>query len=231
MDTKEKLFNQLKGGLVVSCQALPGEPLFKEEGDIMPLMAKAAVMAGACGIRANSVRDITQIKEAVKLPVIGIVKKKYKGFAQHITVTMKEIDELVVCKTDIIALDCTNRLRPDGRSVSEFIKAIKDKYPEVILMADVSNYEEGVVAVEAGIDCVGTTLSGYTGEETTTEPDYELVKKLSDNLKTIIIAEGKIHYPEQAKKMVECGADVIVVGGAITRPLEIAKRFIDAIKE
>jgi len=226
---KNELFEKLKGGLVVSCQALPGEPLYKSEGGVMPLMAKAAVMAGACAIRANSVRDIEEIKATVDLPVIGIIKKKYDGFTQHITVTMAEIDALMSCGTDIIALDCTDRPRPDGRTVKEFVEAIKSKYPNCILMADISNYKEAKMAVEAGVDCVGTTLSGYTGEVTSNEPDFELVKNISANLDTIVIAEGKIHYPDQAKKMIEYGADIIVVGGAITRPQEITNRFIDAI--
>ena len=120
---KEKLFAQIKGGLIVSCQALEHEPLYTKEGGVMPLMAKAAAMSGAVGIRANTVRDITQIKEVVDLPVIGIIKKDYPGTPMYITVTMKEVDELVACGVDILAVQGTGALRPDGSTSAEFIRA------------------------------------------------------------------------------------------------------------
>ena len=130
---KEKLFAQIKGGLIVSCQALETEPLYTKEGGVMPLMAKAAAMSGAVGIRANTVRDITQIKQVVDLPVIGIIKKDYPGTPMYITVTMKEVDELVACGVDILAVQGTAALRPNGMTSPEFIKAIKEKYPDQLL--------------------------------------------------------------------------------------------------
>lgn len=229
---KEKIFEKIKGKLIVSCQALPGEPLYIENGTIMPLMARAAKMAGASGIRTNGVLDVKEIKKEVDLPVIGLIKKQYGDFPQYITVTMKEIDELVEAGADIIALDCTMRERVDGKTINEFIKEIKEKYKNIILMADISTFEEGVNAEKAGIDIVGTTLSGYTPYSEKKEgPDYELVEKLVQNLSIPVIAEGRIHEPKQAKKMLELGAFAIVVGGAITRPLEIATRFIKTMEE
>lgn len=227
---KEKLFEQIKGGLIVSCQALETEPLYTKEGGVMPLMAKAAAMSGAVGIRANTVRDITQIKQVVDLPVIGIIKKDYPGTPMYITVTMKEVDELVACGVDILAVQGTAAIRPDGSTSAQFIRAIKAKYPDQLLMADCDNFENAMLCAEAGADFVGTTMRGYTPEtQGINDIDFEFVHKLAAECPAKIIAEGHIHYPEQAVKALEAGAFALVVGGAITRPAEITARFTGAI--
>ncbi len=225
--TKELLLEHLKGQLIVSCQALPEEPLYCEEMSLMPFMAKAAALAGAKGIRANTVRDIEAIKKVVNLPVIGIIKKQYEGGPQYITVSMEEIDQLVAVGADIVALDCTLQDRYDGLHINDFLAAIRKKYPELLLMADISTFEEAQNAEAQGIDFIGTTLSGYTPYSTKVEgPDFALIERLVRELNTPVIAEGRVHTPADAKKMIDLGAHCVVVGGAITRPLEIAKHFI-----
>ena len=228
---KEELFEQLKGKIIVSCQAVPGEPLYVEEKSIMYLMARAAKQAGTPAIRTSSIRDVIAIKEETGLPVIGLIKIKYEGFESYITPTMKEVDELAAAGSDVIAFDCTAQKRGDGKTIDEFIVEVRKKYPDAILMADISTYEEGINAWRLGVDMVGTTMSGYTAHSPKTDgPDYELVKRLSAEVDIPVIGEGRVHSPEQAVEMLNAGAFAVVVGGAITRPLEIAQRFIKAVE-
>ena len=234
---KEKLFEQIKGGLIVSCQALETEPLYTKEGGVMPLMAKAAAMSGAVGIRANTVRDITQIKQVVDLPVIGIIKKDYPGTPMYITVTMKEVDELVACGVDILAVQGTAAIRPDGSTSAQFIRAIKAKYPDQLLMADCDNFENAMLCAEAGADFVGTTMRGYTPEtQGINDIDFEFVHKLAAECPAKIIAEGHIHYPEQAVKALEAGKSMFTPQGEMPENgprtvLRILKEFDKNVRE
>ena len=231
--TKKEILDAIHGQMIISCQAVEGEPLYVEEKSIMYLMARAAKQAGTPAIRTSSIRDVVAIKEETGLPVIGLVKIQYPGYEGYITPTMKEVDDLTAAGADVVALDCTLRKRGDGTTVNEFIAQIKEKYPDIILMADISNYEEGINAWKCGVDIVGTTMSGYTAYTISgnDEPDYELMERLARDTDIPVIGEGRIHYPDQAVRALQTGVWAIVVGGAITRPLEIALRFQKKIRE
>ena len=126
--TNQEILAKLKGGLIVSCQALASEPLHSSY--IMSRMAFAAKEGGACGIRSNSPEDIIEIRKTVDLPVIGLHKVDYDDSDIYITPTMKEIDALVATGVEIIALDATNRIRPGGLTLTEFFTEVRAKYPD-----------------------------------------------------------------------------------------------------
>ncbi|GAE32508.1 N-acetylmannosamine-6-phosphate 2-epimerase [Halalkalibacter hemicellulosilyticus] len=224
------MLSAIKGQLIVSCQALRDEPLYGSK--IMGRMAYAAMLGGAKAIRANSIVDIREIKKSVQLPVIGIIKADYPSSDVIITPTEKEIDLLYEEGVDMIALDATNRIRPNGQTINEFFPSIRRRYPNQLFMADCSTFEEGLMATELGFDCIATTLSGYTNAtKGKTLPDISLVKHLAKKLSIPIVAEGGIQTPKQLKQLFEVGAYSAVVGSAITRPLEITKRFVNEIAE
>ena len=231
--TKQELFSIMKGTIIVSCQATPGEPLYMRDQSVMYLMARAAKQAGAKMIRTSSVRDIVEIKEETGLPVIGLIKREYPGYTGRITMTMREVDECMEAMADIVSIDCTDCERGDGLTAPEFLREVKKKYPNIIIMADCATLEEAVAAYEAGAELVGSTMNGYTPQTAHCkgDPNYELVEQMVAKLPCPVIAEGRVNTPEQARKMLELGAWAVVVGGAITRPLEIATRFMNAVKD
>ena len=208
----------LKGKLIVSCQALPHEPL--HSSFIMGRMALAAKEGGAYGIRANTKEDIAEIQTQVDLPVIGIVKRDYEDSKVYITPTMKEINELMEVRPDIIALDATHSLRPGGRTLDEFYREIRNSYPEQLLMADCSTVEEALFADQLGFDFIGTTLVGYTDQSKSLKiesNDFEIIRQIVAKVKHRVIAEGNINTPEKARRVIELGAFSVVVGSIITR--------------
>lgn len=216
----------IKDKLIVSCQALEDEPL--HSSFIMGKMANAAKIGGAVAIRAQGVEDIIEIKKVTNLPVIGIIKRNYEDSPIYITPTKKEIDELLNTKCEMIAIDATNRNRPNNENLKELINYIKSN--NVLVMADISNYEEAIKAYEYGVDCISTTLSGYTPYTKKLEgPDFDLIEKLVKELDIPIIAEGRINTPEELKKALSIGAYSAVVGSAITRPQLITEKFTKAI--
>ena len=198
MSINEKIEN-LKGKLIVSCQALPNEPLHSPF--IMGRMALAAKIGGASGIRANTKEDIAEIQTQVDLPIIGIVKRDYEDSEIYITPTMKEIDELMEVKPEIIAMDATISTRPEGKTLDEFFHKVKKKYPE---------QSEG---------------------DKIEENDFEILREIVSKVNHKVIAEGNINTPEKARRVLKLGAYSVVVGSIITRPQLITKSFVEAIEK
>lgn len=220
------MLETIKGKLIISCQALADEPLYGSQ--IMAKMALAAKLAGACAIRAQGVEDILAISEEVHLPIIGIIKRNYPDSDVYITPTRQEIFELLQTPCEMIALDATTRLRPNKEQLKDLIQLIHQH--NRLVMADCSTLEEAKLAEQLGADCVSSTLAGYTDYSTKVNgPNIQLLQQMVAELAIPVIAEGKIHYPYQLKEVMDTGVHSAVVGGAITRPLEIASRFIQVL--
>lgn len=218
---------QLKGNLIVSCQALETEPL--HSSFIMSKMALAAKEGGAKGIRANSVADINAIKEEVDLPVIGIIKRDYPDSPVYITATKQEVAELLTTKAEIIALDGTKQVRPNNEQLADLVAQIHEDGR--LAMADVSTLEEAIAAEKLGFDIVSTTLAGYTPySKKTEEPDFDLLAAVVKNVKIPVIMEGHTYLPEHVTEALKIGAYSVVVGSIITRPQLITERYVKATK-
>ncbi|MCG7338034.1 N-acetylmannosamine-6-phosphate 2-epimerase [Staphylococcus sp. ACRSN] len=219
----------LPQGLIVSCQALEDEPLHSSY--IMSKMALAAYQGGAVGIRANSKEDIIAIQKEVNLPIIGIVKRNYKGSNVFITATRREVDELIDSGCEVIALDATMQTRPN-ESLEDLVHYIRTKAPNVEIMADISTLEEAVNADVLAFDYIGTTLRGYTTytkNHVLYEDNFQFLKEVLAHVNAKVIAEGNVITPEMLKIVNQLGVHCTVVGSAITRPKEITQRFVKAL--
>ena len=230
-DVLKSRIESLRGKLVVSCQALPDEPL--HSSFIMGRMALAAALGGAKGIRANSVEDIREIKKNVNLPIIGIMKVNYPDSDVFITPTIKEAAALVEEGVEILAVDATDRIRPDGKRLKEFFMELKKAYPNQLFMADCSTVEEAVYADHLGFDFIGTTLVGYTKQSKNKkieDDDFLILREIKKQVKAHVIAEGNIDTCEKEKRVMELGCFCVVIGSIITRPQKITEKFAKVLE-
>ncbi|MEM9950369.1 MAG: N-acetylmannosamine-6-phosphate 2-epimerase [Chloroflexota bacterium] len=224
--TVEEFIEQVRGQLIVSCQALEDEPLHGAE--IMVRMARAAQEGGAVAIRANSPSDVAAIKQAISLPLIGLYKDGDTGI--YITPSKRHALAIADAGADIIALDATNRPRIAGESLAEIIATIHEV--GALALADVSTLEEAHLAQRAGADFVAPTLAGYTEYSPQNDmPDFNLMRRMVTELTVPVIAEGHISTPTQARQALDCGVLAVVVGSAITRPQLITAKFANALKD
>ncbi len=220
------IIESLKGTLVVSCQAYPGEPLRHPE--TMAQMALAAERGGASAIRCQGLADISAIKGQVEVPVIGLWKEGHDGV--YITPTLRHARACIMAGSDVVAIDATSRPRPDGLTFAETVAALKDD--GALVMADCGSFADAQQAADAGCDILSTTLSGYTGERPTTDgPDFELLAEMIAAFPEFpVICEGRIHTPAHVRQVMDAGAWAAVVGTAITHPTTITTWFRDALE-
>ncbi|MCQ5131422.1 N-acetylmannosamine-6-phosphate 2-epimerase [Butyricicoccus faecihominis] len=224
------MLDRVKGGLIVSCQALPEEPL--HSSFIMGRMARAAEEGGAVGIRANTAADIEEIARNTALPIIGIVKRDYADTPIYITPTLREIEELAATPCAMIALDATARPRHAGQRLEDFVSEARRAAPGKLLMADIATLEEAVQAEALGFDCVSTTLMGYTAQSeghNIADNEFARLQAILQAVRVPVIAEGHVDTPAKAKRCLELGVHAVVVGGAITRPQLITRSFVEAM--
>jgi len=220
---------QIKGGLIVSCQAPENTPLGKPV--VLAALAEAAVRGGAAGIRANLPQNIRAIRELVQVPIIGIYKHTLPNYPVYITPTLEHARAVVEAGADIVAIDATDRDRPEP--LHELIRRIHEELG-VPVMADISTLEEGIAAEEMGADLVATTMSGYTPytqHRRTMGADIALVAQLAQKVTVPVICEGRISSPEEARLALEAGAWAVVVGTAITAVDQVTARFVERMRQ
>lgn len=223
------VFDDLAGGLVISCQPLldePDDPM--RDPYVQARVAASVVRGGAVAVRANGVADIEAIRAAVDVPVIGLHKQGVDGV--FITPTATHAVDVAAAGAHIVAVDATDRPRPDGRTFADTVHAVRAR-TDALILADVSTVAEGVAAVRAGADAVATTLSGYTPASAHRDgPDLDLVARLAALVAVPVIAEGRYRSPEQIDRAFAAGAHSVVLGNAVTSPLWITRRLVAATR-
>ena len=216
----------LRGKLIVSCQAYPGEPM--RDPRTMAQVAASAVVGGAAAVRVQGLEDVQQTRAAVDVPVIGLWKDGHDGV--FITPTLRHALAVANAGAHIVAIDGTRRPRPDGLDLAATVAGIRAE-SDALVMADCGSLDDARAAADAGADLIGTTLAGYSGERPkTVGPDIELIAQIAwADLGVPLIAEGRIHTPDQARQALDAGAFALVVGTAITHPATITGWFVEAL--
>lgn len=233
---KADLLSQLARQVIVSVQAEPGEPFYKN--DCLLAMAESALNGGAQGLRLANPEPIRHIREFLpEVPIIGITKPTHPHPDPenhvYITPSLWAAESVLQAGANIVAMDATDRPRPSGETLEDIVSCLKQRYPEALLMADIATEAEGRRAADYGFDLVGTTLAGYTAETRelakTGAPDFNLLRTLAGSLSLPVLLEGRIWHPDEVAQGFQAGAFAVVIGSAITRPHLITRRFVQAI--
>lgn len=218
------VWQQLKGGLIVSCQATAGTAI--DTPEFIKAQALTVEAAGACAIRAEGLKNIKAVSSAVSIPVIGLIKSYDASSDVYITPRAADVIAIVEAGADIVAVDATQRSRWNGQSLENFYRDVRE-LTNIPLLADIDSKANALAAIDLGFDAIATTLSGYTDEPSPSLPNIDLVRSLAQTSSVPVIAEGGFANPEQVKLAMQDGAWAVCVGTAITNPYLLTKHFVD----
>jgi N-acylglucosamine-6-phosphate 2-epimerase len=222
--TLSRWLDQVRGRLVVSCQALPGMPF--DDPAVLALTAREAAIGGAAAIRANAPANIRAVRAAVALPIIGLFKERLPGFDVYITPTLASAVEAVRAGSDVIALDATARPRQGGETLPDIVRGLHAM--GVPVLGDIGTLDDALYAVDAGVDAVATTLRGLTGGPPLEALD--LLRQVVAKVSLPVLQEGGVVTPAEARSALDHGAWAVVVGRAITMPHFLTERFARALE-
>ena len=227
--SKKEVIEKIRGNLIVSCQARPGWPMYGAE--IMAAFAMAAKQGGAAAVRATGPDNLKAIKQKVDLPLMGINKIFSDESEVYITPTWESARQILEVGIDIVCMDATPRSRPGGENVRDILNMIRNNYPDVIAVGEISTIDEAKAILDCGFDFISTTLAGFTKESSGIHSvDLQLIRDIRGCMDIPVIAEGMISTPAEARMALEAGAFSVVVGTAITRPEILTKRFVEGMK-
>lgn len=216
------ILNQMKEGLIVSCQPVIGGPMDRPE--IVAAFALAAIDGGAVGLRIEGLENLRAVRAVTDVPIIGLLKVDLTDSPVRITPSLSDAQALMSLGADIVAFDATDRPRPVP--VADLVEAVHAG--GALAMADCANADDGRRAIALGCEVLGSTLSGYTDGPTPDGPDLTLVRALSQ-MPGFVIAEGRYQAPSDAAEGLCAGADAVVAGSAITRPEHVTQWFVSAM--
>lgn len=218
--------SSLKGQLIVSCQAPPGDPL--DDIDTLRRLAISALRGGAKGLRANGTDAIRAFRGETALPILGILKR-YDNNELCITPNFSAAQQIAEAGADVVALDCTVDRPAYAEPWPDLIRRIHELGKPVL--ADIATLEEAIAAEKSEADAVATTLYGYTQQTAgIRSPNWKLLDQLVKTIRIPVIAEGHLTQPKEVRRALDAGAFSVVVGAAITRPEAIAARFVQAMR-
>nr|WP_225887084.1 N-acetylmannosamine-6-phosphate 2-epimerase [Nodosilinea nodulosa] len=229
MSPLKTILETLRGGLVVSCQAPTDSPLHKPE--VIAAIAEASLNRGAVGVRIDTPSHIQAVRSRCNHPIIGLWKQVIPPSSVYITPQFHHAEAVAQAGSDIIAVDATQRRRPNGETLAQIIQRIHDHLGKTV-MADVDTLDNALRAVEAGADCVATTLYGYTEEtQGQTPPGFELLKAMVAQCPLPVVCEGGIASPAQAHYALTLGAYAVVVGTAITGIDSLVTGYLNTLNQ